>query len=107
MVDSIKSYLFEKICGITEATPLRSDLESSYQDVYNIICRLSNLGESNSLLIIGSEGSGKSFILNKALSENLKAKHQFLLVKLNGFLQTDDRWEKLNVFLYILVLSFY
>ncbi|KAJ8610993.1 hypothetical protein MRB53_038206 [Persea americana] len=49
-------------------------------------------GESNSMLLIGARGSGKTAIVNNVLAE-LGAKHNadFHTIRLNGFVQTDDK----------------
>ncbi|NWW93047.1 ORC4 protein, partial [Rhynochetos jubatus] len=51
-------------------------------------------GESNSALIIGPRGSGKTALLNHALKELAKSKQvkeNLLEVQLNGLLQTNDK----------------
>ncbi|CAI9563237.1 unnamed protein product, partial [Staurois parvus] len=51
-------------------------------------------GESNSVLIIGPRGSGKSMLLHDALKEILavkELKENALTVHLNGLLQTNDK----------------
>ncbi|XP_025084558.1 origin recognition complex subunit 4-like [Pomacea canaliculata] len=51
-------------------------------------------GESNSILLIGPRGAGKSMLLKSVLEEVKKsdsAQNNILVVHLNGLLQTDDR----------------
>ena len=49
-------------------------------------------GEGNSLLVIGSRGTGKTAIINNVL-QKLSTTHRdhFHVIRLNGFLQTDDK----------------
>ena len=49
-------------------------------------------GEGNSILLIGPRGSGKTAVVEKAISE-LKADYEkeFLVVRLSGFIQTDEK----------------
>jgi len=51
-------------------------------------------GESNSLLLLGGPGSGKSAIVNSALNQ-LKQNHPevgtFYTIRLDGQIQTDDK----------------
>ncbi|XP_074652517.1 origin recognition complex subunit 4-like [Tubulanus polymorphus] len=60
----------------------------------DLIQRTAKVGESNSLLVIGPRGSGKTVILNQILQElkqNKEVRENLLEVKLNGLVQTDDR----------------
>ncbi|XP_048237832.1 origin recognition complex subunit 4-like [Haliotis rufescens] len=64
------------------------------QQLFDLLKRTTVSGESNSVLLIGPRGSGKTMLLQSVLTE-LKEDdniHQNLLqVHLNGLLQTDDR----------------
>jgi hypothetical protein len=75
----------------TPAEPL-PHLETQYKSLHALLASTITAGESNSLLLLGSRGSGKTSLINTALSD-LTAKHEsdFHTVKLNGFFQTDDR----------------
>ncbi|XP_070546346.1 origin recognition complex subunit 4-like isoform X1 [Ptychodera flava] len=56
--------------------------------------RCVSMGESNSALVIGPRGSGKTMLLQSVLDEvksDKIAKENLLQVNLNGLLQTDDR----------------
>ncbi|XP_019613559.1 PREDICTED: origin recognition complex subunit 4-like [Branchiostoma belcheri] len=71
-----------------------SDLEKPRRHLLDLIQRCSSMGESNSALIIGPRGAGKTMLLKSVLDE-LKENRDFrdnvLEVHLNGLLQTDDR----------------
>lgn len=71
--------------------PLKG-LESEYHKVHHLVEQTVTAGEGNSMLILGSRGSGKTAIVETALS-SLEKEHanDFHVVRLNGFLHTDDR----------------
>jgi origin recognition complex subunit 4 len=78
--------------GYTERPPLPSHLKSAYDTLHTLLRTTVASGESNSLLLLGSRGAGKSLLVNHAL-ENLRRdlSTDFHTVRLNGFIQTDDR----------------
>lgn len=55
----------------------------------NLITRVVQFGESDSALICGPPGSGKTKLVSTVLKE-LQGNHDFFLVKLNGLIHTDD-----------------
>ncbi|XP_013408810.1 origin recognition complex subunit 4-like, partial [Lingula anatina] len=60
----------------------------------DLVKRTASLGESNSVLIIGPRGAGKSMVLSSVLEEinqQKDVKENCMQVTLNGYLQTDDR----------------
>ncbi|KAJ9598651.1 hypothetical protein L9F63_010666 [Diploptera punctata] len=62
--------------------------------VLELIRRTVNMGESNSVLIIGPRGCGKTTLLYSALTEIRKEKKFYkkaLIVELHGLVHTDDR----------------
>ncbi|KAG9302522.1 hypothetical protein G9A89_007226 [Geosiphon pyriformis] len=67
-------------------------LEDEYNTILELLGRTVTLGESNTCLIIGPSGTGKTTIVRKALQE-LKAAYgdDFFCIELNGFPQTNDR----------------
>ncbi|XP_078580458.1 origin recognition complex subunit 4-like [Branchiostoma floridae x Branchiostoma japonicum] len=71
-----------------------TDLDKPRRHLLDLIQRCSSMGESNSALIIGPRGAGKTMLLSSVLAE-LKENRDFrdnvLEVHLNGLLQTDDR----------------
>lgn len=69
-------------------------LESQHRHLLELLRRTAVHGESNSVLIVGPRGAGKTMLLGCVLSElmNLKeVQKNVLLVELNGLLQTDDK----------------
>ncbi|KAM4697646.1 origin recognition complex subunit 4 isoform 2-T2 [Rhinophrynus dorsalis] len=69
-------------------------VESQHKHLVELLKRTVIHGESNSALIIGPRGSGKSMLLKDALEELLDIKQikgNALQVHLNGLLQTNDK----------------
>lgn len=67
-------------------------LEKEYTTLHTLLNATITAGESNSLLLLGSRGSGKTLLVEHAL-QDLTRKHNddFHIVRLNGFFQTDDK----------------
>ncbi|CAH1116523.1 unnamed protein product [Phaedon cochleariae] len=62
--------------------------------VFDLIVRTIQSGESNSVILIGPRGSGKTILINDVLSNiqnNLKFSKDSIIVQLNGLIHTDDR----------------
>lgn len=86
----IQHIVLEKLTG-KRATPL-TNLKDEYSKVSQVINQTITSGESNSMLIIGARGSGKTTLINEILREQ-RAKHaeDFHVVRLNGFIHTDEK----------------
>jgi origin recognition complex subunit 4 len=67
-------------------------LEREYTTLHTLLSATITAGESNSLLLLGSRGSGKTLLIEHAL-QDLTRKHtdDFHIVRLSGFFQTDDK----------------
>ncbi|CAG8508378.1 6126_t:CDS:2 [Paraglomus brasilianum] len=67
-------------------------VEEQYGQVFDLLQRVISLGESNSCLLIGPRGSGKTLIVRKAL-QTLQSMYNdsFITVYLNGFTLPNDR----------------
>ncbi|XP_023293737.2 origin recognition complex subunit 4 [Lucilia cuprina] len=68
--------------------------ENERENVRQLLQRTAEMGESNSLLLIGPRGSGKTTLINAALADLMKNKDfvaNTLIVHLDGNLHTDDR----------------
>lgn len=69
-----------------------TNLSAEYSKVHTLLSATVQTGESNSMLLIGARGSGKSTLINKALKDlSQSSKENFHTVRLNGFIQTDDK----------------
>jgi hypothetical protein len=69
-----------------------SNLSEQYDKLLHLIDQTVKIGESNSCLLIGNRGSGKTALIRKVI-QTLRKDHKdnFLTVELNGLIQTDDR----------------
>ncbi|KIW06127.1 uncharacterized protein PV09_03292 [Verruconis gallopava] len=68
------------------------NLDAEYAKVYQLLHATVTTGESNSLLLIGARGSGKTSMINSVLNDLSRSqKEHFHTVRLNGFMQTDDK----------------
>ncbi|WPG99556.1 Hypothetical protein R9X50_00237300 [Acrodontium crateriforme] len=85
-----KAILLDKLTG-KRPIPL-TNLDEEYTKVGNVVGQTITAGESNSMLLIGARGSGKTAMIKKILQEHtVKHADDFLVVKLNGFIHTDDK----------------
>ncbi|XP_071491092.1 origin recognition complex subunit 4-like [Diadema antillarum] len=89
----VQRILRRRVCGyeLPDSLPY---LQDQRRHLLDIIERCATQGESNSALVIGPRGSGKSMLLARVLSELEKSRkiaNNLLRVHLNGLLQTDDR----------------
>ncbi|KAF7712392.1 Uncharacterized protein PECH_003294 [Penicillium ucsense] len=82
--------LLGKITG-KKRNPLKG-LENEYGKVHHLIEQTVTVGEGNSMLLLGSRGCGKTAVVETIIS-SLSKEHgnDFHVVRLNGFLHTDDR----------------
>ncbi|CAD7014427.1 origin recognition complex subunit 4 [Ceratitis capitata] len=68
--------------------------EAERENVRQLLQRTAELGESNSLLLIGPRGSGKTTLINAVLADLISLsdfQQNTILVHLNGNLHTDDK----------------
>jgi len=101
-VSMVRTHVHEKIMGRKRLHLVGIDEE--YKNVHHLLEQTVTAGEGNSMLIIGSRGSGKTTLVETALS-SLMSTHsgEFYIVRLNGLLQTDDKlalreiWRQLGV----------
>ncbi|XP_043643467.1 origin recognition complex subunit 4 [Drosophila teissieri] len=88
---SIRRFLKERLQR--DYTTLRGYAEER-SNVRLLLQRTAEMGESNSLLLIGPRGSGKTTLINAVLADVLPNKafaENTLVVHLDGNLHTDDR----------------
>jgi origin recognition complex subunit 4 len=91
-ITTIKSTILSRLSLRSHATPNLLHLQTQFTTLHTLLTSTIAAGESNSLLLLGSRGSGKSLLVNTALAD-LTRKHtdDFHIVRLNGFIQTDDK----------------
>lgn len=76
--------------SLPPAPPLH--LDSQYKQLNSLLKATVASSESNSLLLLGPRGAGKTMLLDVALRDlENEYPSEFHTVRLNGFLQTDDR----------------
>ncbi|KAJ5565732.1 hypothetical protein N7535_007370 [Penicillium sp. DV-2018c] len=88
----LSTIILEKLSG-KRRMPVRG-LEAEYQKVNQLIEQTVSVGEGNSMLLLGSRGCGKTAIVESVIADLSHAKplkNEFHVVRLNGFLHTDDR----------------
>ncbi|KAL4935441.1 AAA ATPase domain-containing protein, partial [Aspergillus oleicola] len=89
-VQLLTKVVAEKLNG-KRLVPLKG-LDAEYHKVHQLIEQTVSVGEGNSMLLLGSRGSGKTAIIETIVSSLRKQhKNDFHVVRLNGFLHTDDR----------------
>lgn len=89
-LEVLKSIMLERIAGKRPGALI--GLAEEYKTVHQLIEHTVTAGESNSMLLIGARGSGKSALVNKVLSEISKENSEdYHIVRLNGFIHTDDK----------------
>lgn len=89
----VKALLRERLgqCWVPENF---SGFEKEKRELYDLLKRTVSFGESNSVIVIGARGIGKSMLLKSTLNDICKDKSMspnLLQVRLNGLLQTDDK----------------
>ncbi|XP_022045000.2 origin recognition complex subunit 4 [Acanthochromis polyacanthus] len=92
-ITQVQHILRERFC--CQQLPGRPEgLEAQYRHLLELLRRSAVQGESNSVLIVGPRGAGKTMLLQCVLRDLLQEKEaqkNLLQVHLNGLLQTDDR----------------
>jgi origin recognition complex subunit 4 len=89
-LDPVKSLVLSRLTG-QNLTPLISH-EAEYGKLHSLLSATINAGEGNSILLLGSRGVGKTCLVETTIAD-LAMQHnkEFHVVRLNGFLQTDDK----------------
>ncbi|OPJ79697.1 origin recognition complex subunit 4 isoform X2 [Patagioenas fasciata] len=92
-ISQVQKILRERFCH-SYATGKLFGTEQQYRHLLELLKRTTVHGESNSALIIGPRGSGKTALLNhvlKELKEIKQVSENLLEIHLNGLLQTNDK----------------
>ncbi|XP_038607064.1 origin recognition complex subunit 4 isoform X1 [Tachyglossus aculeatus] len=92
-VSQAQTILRERFCHQSPQKHLFG-IQEQHRNLAALLKRTAVHGESNSVLIIGPRGSGKTMLLNRVLQELMEVKQvreNVLQVHLNGLLQTNDR----------------
>ncbi|KAK7417383.1 origin recognition complex subunit 4 [Neonectria punicea] len=66
--------------------------QEAHEKVHQLIEQTVVAGEGNSMLLIGARGCGKTTLLENIISDlSQEHRHDFHVVRLNGFIHTDDK----------------
>ncbi|GAA5794930.1 origin recognition complex subunit 4 C-terminus-domain-containing protein [Helicostylum pulchrum] len=82
--------LLARLNGIELPSQLHN-LDSEYNTLYKLVKQTVTSGESNSCLLIGNRGTGKTALVRTVLRDLQKLQNEFCIVKLNGLTETNDR----------------
>ena len=87
---ALSQIVLERLNG-RRLIPLQG-LEEEYKKVHQLVQQTVVAGEGNSMLLLGARGSGKTTLVETVISD-LSSSHaeDFHVIRLNGFLQTDDK----------------
>ncbi|KAK1818065.1 origin recognition complex subunit 4 [Friedmanniomyces endolithicus] len=87
---AIQSMVVAQLTG-KRPIPL-TNLYDEYTKVSTLIAQTVTASESNSMLLIGARGSGKTALVNQILREQaIEHPDDFHVVRLSGFIHTDDK----------------
>ncbi|XP_054631843.1 origin recognition complex subunit 4 [Dunckerocampus dactyliophorus] len=92
-ITQLQKCLRERLCRQQPPSRLEAS-EAQHKHLLELLKRTAVHGESNSVLIVGPRGTGKTALLKCVLRELLQEKEvqkNLLHVHLSGLLQTDDR----------------
>lgn len=90
-LNRIKSHLKARLSERSLPTRLIG-VQNEYDRLYQLLCQTVSKGESNSCLMIGNRGTGKTAMVGMALDElSRQFPDGFATVRLNGLIETTDR----------------
>ncbi|XP_034350317.1 origin recognition complex subunit 4 isoform X2 [Arvicanthis niloticus] len=92
-LSQVQRILRERFCHHSPHSNLFG-VQVQYKHLIELLKRTAIYGESNSVLIVGPRGSGKTMLLNHALKEFMEigeVSENVLQVHLNGLLQTNEK----------------
>ncbi|KAL6717178.1 origin recognition complex subunit 4 [Lecanora helva] len=86
----LKTHILAGLTGRRRLLPI--GLQNEHQKIKKLAEQTILAGEGNSMLIVGSRGSGKTLLVETVIAE-LSSDHRddFHVVRLNGFIHTDDK----------------
>ncbi|KAI9478030.1 MAG: origin recognition complex subunit 4 C-terminus-domain-containing protein [Benjaminiella poitrasii] len=67
-------------------------MDNEYNKLYKLLKQTVTAGESNSCLLIGNRGTGKTALVRTVLRDLQKVHQEFCIVRLNGLTETNDRF---------------
>lgn len=104
MVVACQRTLLKQILGHGSAQTVKDDcrgsgLEEQYLELSAFLQKVTSQQESNSILLYGPRGSGKTKVLEAALASCCRstAESSSIIVRLNGMIHTDDRLALIDI----------
>ncbi|NJR31440.1 AAA family ATPase [bacterium] len=89
-LDSVKAVVLSRLTSRT-LTPLTNH-HDDYMKLHSLLAATIKAGEGNSILLLGSRGVGKTCLVESVMADlATENAEDFHVVRLNGFLQTDDK----------------
>ncbi|KAL8710631.1 MAG: hypothetical protein Q9220_004855 [cf. Caloplaca sp. 1 TL-2023] len=89
VLDSFKSNLIKSLTGKQHRLV---EMKEEHHKLHHVVAQTILAGEGNSMLITGPRGCGKTTLVESVLAELAhEHQHDFLVVRLNGFIHTDDK----------------
>jgi origin recognition complex subunit 4 len=89
-LSSLKRVLLDRCTGRRRMR--LQDQDEAYEKTFQLVQQTVLAGEGNSMLVIGARGCGKTTMVESVLSDiGLEHRDQFHIVRLNGFIHTDDK----------------
>ncbi|KAG2196672.1 hypothetical protein INT46_002632 [Mucor plumbeus] len=89
-INKTKSLLLARLNG-KELPDQLYGVDKEYNTLHRILKQTVTAGESNSCLLVGNRGTGKSALVKSVLRDLQKLENEFCIVKLNGLTETNDR----------------
>ncbi|XP_071788843.1 origin recognition complex subunit 4-like [Asterias amurensis] len=96
VIQKVQNILRSRVCRneIPPTDIIEESLKVQRQHLLDLIYRCAVQGESNSALVTGPHGGGKTMLVSSVLEEvksDRNVRNNLLIVRLNGLLQTDDK----------------
>ncbi|KAK2731208.1 origin recognition complex subunit [Colletotrichum kahawae] len=89
-LNSMKRVLLDRCTGRRRIKLI--DQDEAYEKAHQLLEQTVLAGEGNSMLVIGARGCGKTTLVESIVSDlSLQYKKEFHVVRLNGFIHTDDK----------------
>lgn len=91
-IETMKLIIKPQISGLTFPLLNKSTLDHPYKEIYSILEHTIKDFEGHSTLLVGPRGSGKTYIIDAALSLLRENYHNlFITIKLNATSHSDDK----------------
>lgn len=90
LLETLQTIILGKLTGRKRCRLI--GLDDEYAKVVTLVEQTISAGESNTMLLIGARGSGKSAVVDQIIEEQTERHGEdFHIVRLSGFIHTDDK----------------